>query len=43
MTVALDLGEEARKTIKRHDVDYYLSIYREVRLKTLEEFKKAKR
>jgi hypothetical protein len=38
--VALDLGDEARKTIKGHDVKYYLDIYKEVRKKTLEEFRK---
>jgi len=38
--VALDLGDEARKTIKGHNIEYYLNIYREVRKKTLEEFRK---
>jgi hypothetical protein len=38
--VALDLGDEARKTIKGHDIEYYLNIYREVRKKTLEGFRK---
>jgi hypothetical protein len=38
--VALDLGEEARQTIKGHSIEYYLNIYREVRKKTLEEFRK---
>jgi hypothetical protein len=38
--VALDLGDEARKTIKGHSVEYYLNIYRDVRKKTLEEFRK---
>lgn len=38
--VAMDLGEEARKSIKGHDINYYLEIYREVRKKTLEEFRK---
>jgi hypothetical protein len=38
--VALDLGDEARKTIKGHSIEYYLNIYKEVRKKTLEEFRK---
>ncbi|UGU16855.1 DinB family protein [Sinomicrobium kalidii] len=37
---ALNLGEEGRKEIQGHDLEYYLDIYREVRQKTLEELKK---
>ena len=39
-SVASNLGEEARKQIKGHDLDYYLSAIKEVREKTLTEFKK---
>ncbi len=38
--IALDLGDKARETIKGHDVEYYLDIYKEVRKKTLEELQK---
>ncbi len=37
---AMDLGDEGRRTIKGHEVKYYLDIINEVRQKTLEEFKK---
>lgn len=37
---AMSLGEEGRKVIKGQDVTYYLDIIKEVRHKTLEEFKK---
>jgi Protein of unknown function (DUF664) len=37
---AMDLGDAGRKTIKGHDRDYYLNILREVRAKSLAEFKK---
>ena len=37
--VAMGLGDEGRKQIKGHDLDYYLSIITEVREKTLKEFK----
>jgi hypothetical protein len=37
---ALDLGDASRKTIKGHDIEYYLNIYKDVRKKTLEEFRK---
>lgn len=39
-SVAANLGEEARKQIKGHDLDYYLSEIEEVRERTLTEFKK---
>jgi uncharacterized damage-inducible protein DinB len=39
-SVASNLGEEAREQIKGHDLDYYLSAIKEVREKTLTEFKK---
>ncbi len=38
--VAMELGEEGRKQIKGHPLDYYLSILKEVREKSLSEFKK---
>lgn len=38
--VAMNLGEEARKTLKGKNIDYYLGILREVREKTLAEFRK---
>jgi uncharacterized damage-inducible protein DinB len=34
---ALDLGERARREIKGHELDYYLSRLKEVRAKTLDE------
>lgn len=37
---ALHLDDAGRETYKGHDVEYYLNIYKEVRAKTLEEFKK---
>jgi Protein of unknown function (DUF664) len=38
-SVASNLGEEARKTIKGNNLDYYLSILKEVREDTIKEFK----
>jgi uncharacterized damage-inducible protein DinB len=38
--VAMGLGDEARKTIKGNNLDYYLSALKEVREATLAEFKK---
>jgi uncharacterized damage-inducible protein DinB len=38
--VAMNLGEEARKSIKGHSLDFYLSTLSEVRENTLAEFKK---
>ena len=38
--VAMELGEPARKTIKGHDLDYYLKLLRETREQTLAEFRK---
>jgi hypothetical protein len=38
--VAMNLGEEARKTIKGNNLDYYLDIMTEVRENTIKEFKK---
>ncbi len=38
--VAMELGEEGRKQLKGHPLDYYLSILQEVREKSLTEFKK---
>jgi hypothetical protein len=38
--VAMELGDEGRKQIKGHDLDYYISIITEVRGNTLNEFKK---
>ncbi len=37
---AFHLDDAGRETYKGHDVAYYLKIYKEVRAKTLEEFKK---
>ncbi|CAA9526450.1 MAG: FIG00652373: hypothetical protein [uncultured Segetibacter sp.] len=37
---AINLGEEARKTIKGNNADYYLNVLKETREKTVEEFKK---
>lgn len=37
---AMSLGEEARKTIKGNNLDYYLDILNETREKTITEFKK---
>ena len=37
---AMNLGDAGRKTIKGHDRDYYVGILREVREKTLAEFRK---
>ena len=37
---AMSLGDEGRKMIKGHDLDYYLGQLKEVREKTLAEFKK---
>ncbi len=38
--VAMGLGEEARKQIKGHNLDYYISAITEVREVTLKEFRK---
>jgi hypothetical protein len=38
--IPMNLGEEARKTIKNHPLDYYLNILKEVRETTIGEFKK---
>ena len=38
--VAMDLGEPARKTIKGHDLDFYLNLLQEVREQTFAEFRK---
>ena len=38
--VAMSLGEEGRKQIKGNNLEYYLSALKEVREKTLAEFKK---
>ena len=38
--VAMNLGEEARKTIKGNNLDYYLDVMTEVRENTISEFKK---
>jgi uncharacterized damage-inducible protein DinB len=37
--VAMELGDEGRKQIKGHDLDYYIAIMTEVRESTLKEFK----
>jgi Protein of unknown function (DUF664) len=37
--VAMGLGDEGRKQIKGHDLDYYIAILTEVRESTLKEFK----
>lgn len=39
-SAAMSLGDEGRKMIKGNDLDYYLNILKEIRGKTLEEFKK---
>ena len=39
-SVPMGLGDEGRKQIKGHDLEYYLSALKEVREKTLAEFKK---
>jgi len=38
--VAFELGDNARKEFVGHEIEYYLTIYRQVREKTLNEFKK---
>jgi hypothetical protein len=38
--IPMNLGEEGRKNIKGHKLDYYLSILEETREKTIEEFRK---
>jgi len=38
--VAMELGDPARKTIKGHDLDYYLNLLSETREQTLAEFRK---
>jgi len=38
--VAMDLGEPARKTIKGHDLDFYLNLLSETREHTFAEFRK---
>lgn len=38
--VAMNLGDEARKTIKGNTLDFYLNLLNEVRTNTLNEFKK---
>jgi uncharacterized damage-inducible protein DinB len=38
--IAMELGDEGRKQIKGHDLDYYTSILAETRETTLKEFKK---
>jgi uncharacterized damage-inducible protein DinB len=38
--VAMELGEPARKSIKGHDLDYYLNLLKETREQTLAEFRK---
>lgn len=38
--VAMELGEPARKTIKGHDLDFYLNLLLEVREQTFAEFRK---
>lgn len=37
---AMDLGDAARKSIKGHDLDYYLNLLSETREQTLAEFRK---
>jgi len=39
-SVAMGLGDNARKTIKGNNLDYYLSILKEVRETTIKEFRK---
>lgn len=36
---AMNLGDDARKEFKGHDIDYYLNIYKDVRKKTLKYLK----
>jgi hypothetical protein len=38
--IAMNLGEEARKTIKGNNLEFYLGMLKEVRENTLKEFKK---
>lgn len=38
--IAMDLGDEARKTIKGNNLDFYLTALNEVRERTISEFKK---
>jgi uncharacterized damage-inducible protein DinB len=38
--VAMELGDPARKSIKGHDLDYYLNLLKETREQTLAEFRK---
>jgi len=38
--VPMELGEPARKSIKGHDLDYYLNLLKETREQTLAEFRK---
>jgi len=38
--IAMELGELARKTVKGHDLDYYLNLLSETREQTLAEFRK---
>src|SRR5690606_20327416 len=38
--VAMNLGEEGRKTIRDNNIDYYLNALKEVREITMKEFKK---
>ena len=38
--VAMELGNEGRKQIKGNNLDYYLTVLKETREKTLDEFKK---
>ncbi|HEX9825959.1 MAG TPA: DinB family protein [Flavobacteriaceae bacterium] len=38
-SVAMGLGDDARKTIKGNNLDYYLSILKEVRENTIKEFR----
>ena len=37
---AMNLGDAGRMTIKGHDLDYYLGVLKEVREKSLAEFRK---
>ena len=37
---AMELGDAGRKTIKGHDLDYYLNVLKEAREKSLAEFRK---
>lgn len=36
----MSLGDKARETLKGHDAAYYFDVWKKVRAKTLEEFKK---